>query len=167
MTAIWKALWMSLALISIGCSGVATPGGTSPKRMGADSDFVLHFSSEGGFGDVVVEVNVKRGGNYPIAVSSRIGTRHQVQKNYASNDPIAKKVDAIMTSGVFDLPAESRRQKRAGRDLAHHVKIVYCDAITDKTISRDYRWGEKFERSFHLAEKQFEEITKSVGETKP
>jgi hypothetical protein len=166
MTATWKALWVSLILVLTGCSGVDSEGGTNLKRMSPDSDFVLRFSSEGGFGDMFVEVNVKRGGDNPLSVSSRIGKRQPVQKDYASTDLVAKKVDAIMTSGVFDLPAENRKQERAGRDLAH-VKIVYHDARSDKAIIRDYRWGETFEPSFHQAEQLFGEIAKIVGETNP
>jgi len=150
----------------MGCCGVNSESGIGAKRMIPEADFVLVFSSQGGFGEVVVEIDVKRSRDNPVSVVTRIGKNQSVGKVYPQNDPLVEKIAAIMASGVFDLPTENRKAERAGKDLAQ-VKIVYRDGHSGKTIIRDYRWGETFESSFHEAEKLFAEIVKMVGSAKP
>lgn len=89
-----------------------------------------------------------------------------VQKHYPQNDPLVKEIDAIIASGVFKLPSESRKAERAVKDLAQ-VEMVYRTAPFEGTFIRDYRWGERFEPSFREAERLFLEIVKMAGSAKP
>ena len=113
-----------------------------------------------------VEIKVKRGRDNPVSVVTRVGKNKAVRKDCGPDDAVVKKVDAIIASGVFDLPTENQKSERAGKDLTQ-IKIMYRAAHSEKTVIRDYRWGEKFEFGFHEAEKLFGEIARMTRNAEP
>lgn len=147
--------WLSAS----GCVGAEknTPGASVTNS----SNFNLRFKSEGGFGNQTVDITVRRDAQKPITVAVLTGNLAPVEHQYSFADSVGQKVEEILRSGVLDLKSENRKAERAGRDLPR-VSIQYSSGGTQIMIIRDYRWGNRFERSFHQAEKLFAEIADRV-----
>lgn len=150
-------LSLSMFIFLLGCHGVSRESKISTTRMIPEPDFTIKFASTGGLADMFAAIEVKRGRDNPISIVARIGKSQTIRREYGLNDPVAKKVDAIIASGVFDLPSENRKARQWGRDL-DQVKIEYRSSHFEKTIIRDYRWGKEFESSFHEADRLFLEV---------
>jgi hypothetical protein len=138
---------------SLGCAEKHTYNTT----MTSTSNFNLQFRSEGGFGSQTVDITVRKKEYPPISISIHVGNQPAVRRQYSFTDGVWQKIEAILRSGVLELKPENRKTERAGRDLAC-VTIEYSSGAVQKAIVRDYRWGDHFENSFHMAEELFNEI---------
>jgi hypothetical protein len=156
-----RIIWLTLISLLAGCSCVDGENGNGARLIYPEDSFFLAYSKSGGFGDVGVEIDVRRNRLNPVYVVVRIGKNAPVEVECSRTNPIFEKISAIRDSGVFDLPAENRKSLQGGRDLAE-IKVVYRDSHGERTITRDYRWGERFEPRFHKAERVFDEIVHMV-----
>jgi hypothetical protein len=143
-------------MVYTGCSGTLYKNDNIIYNI-YNSDFYLRYTSKGGFGDAIVEINYRKDHIPSISVLVAIGNNPLLLKAYNSGDPIADIIAKVFKTRVFELPLENRKRNISGRDMAF-VKMEYERGGIKKVIIRDYHWGEHFESSFHRAEGMFTDI---------